>query len=97
MLIIAGLLLFYLVLSDKFYCLSGCLQCLAGPYVAGQVGGSFNPGVPGLGGSVEIPGLGSGDLEGGSVSGRKRGRIAGGSIGGGVNGSLPNIGGVVGF
>lgn len=29
-LIVAGLLLFYVVISDKFYCLVGCAACLSG-------------------------------------------------------------------
>lgn len=29
-LIVVGLLLFYVVISDKFYCLEGCFACLAG-------------------------------------------------------------------
>lgn len=28
LLIVVGLLLFYVVLSDKFYCLEGCASCL---------------------------------------------------------------------
>lgn len=38
-LIVIGLLLFYVVISDKFYCIEGCVSCLANRQVAGGAGG----------------------------------------------------------
>lgn len=37
-LVIAGLLLFYVVISDKFYCIEGCIACLGGQYVPEERG-----------------------------------------------------------
>jgi hypothetical protein len=30
LLVVVGLLLYYVVISDKFYCIEGCIGCLAG-------------------------------------------------------------------
>lgn len=49
LLIVIGLLLFYIVISDKFYCVEGFLSCLGGRYVPGdgpvtaQLGGVAAP------------------------------------------------------
>lgn len=40
LLIIVGLLLFYVVISDKFYCLAGAAACLTGKYQNGEAAGS---------------------------------------------------------
>lgn len=56
LLIVIGLLLFYVVISDKFYCVEGFLSCLGGKYV-----GPDGPAVSGaIGGSVSLPGPVSG-------------------------------------
>ena len=64
LLIVAGLLLFYVVISDKFYCIEGCVACLAGrtpgPGSAGPNAavGVTGPVVPGrAGGSVGVSNL----------------------------------------
>lgn len=67
LLIIAGLLLFYVVISDKFYCLVGAGACLTGKYQSssptegGSFGAPLNPTVPTIGGVLGIAsGTGSG-------------------------------------
>ena len=39
LLIIVGLLLFYIMISDKFYCVEGFMACLGGTYQPGGVSG----------------------------------------------------------
>lgn len=56
LLIVIGLLLFYVVISDKFYCVEGFLSCLGGKYV-----GPDGPGVAAsIGGNLTVPGPVSG-------------------------------------
>lgn len=45
LLVIVGLLLFYVVISDKFYCIEGALACLGGKYVPGELSGGIGVGV----------------------------------------------------
>jgi hypothetical protein len=56
-LIVAGLLLFYVVISDKFYCIEGCVACLGGKLdsqAQGQIGGSVGTvGTAGLGAPIQ--------------------------------------------
>ncbi len=41
-LVIAGLLLFYVVISDRFYCVEGCIACLGGEYVSADKGNTVS-------------------------------------------------------
>lgn len=49
LLIIAGLVLFYVVISDKFYCIEGCVSCLLG------TGGGLAGGASGAVGVAPAP------------------------------------------
>lgn len=62
LLIIAGLLLFYVVITDKWYCIEGALGCLAGKHIpantepAGRLGVALPvPGVPSIPKVPELP------------------------------------------
>lgn len=47
LLIVVGLLLIYLVASDKFYCLEGCAACIAGSGTKTGAEGSIKASVAG--------------------------------------------------
>jgi hypothetical protein len=75
LLIVAGLLLFYLVISDKFFCLQGFGACLSGKLPAGALPGA-------IGGAATIPGPQAG--AGGGIGGGIGGGLP--SLGGGLRG-----------
>lgn len=52
-LVVAGLLLFYVVISDKFYCIEGCIACLGGEYVPADKGLPVT--APTIGGGLHAP------------------------------------------
>lgn len=57
LLIIVGLLLFYIMISDKFYCVEGFMSCLGGTFQPGGVSGTGS-GAAGIGVGVAAPGIG---------------------------------------
>jgi hypothetical protein len=57
LLVVVGLLLMYVVISDKFYCLEGCVSCL----VYGDAQSSGSGGAPAAGGTL-------GGVMGGKIS-----------------------------
>lgn len=58
LLIIVGLLLFYIMISDKFYCVEGFMACLGGTFQPGGVSG-VGSGAAGVGVPTTVRGVGS--------------------------------------
>jgi hypothetical protein len=70
LLVVVGLLLFYVVISDKWFCLEGCAACLSGKLA----GGSIGTGVQGTG-AAPVTGAGAAGKIGTGVGGSVLGKL----------------------